>query len=434
MNQSINPLAGSSADFRRMRGKHLLDRLKPAHLWMEARKQAGYWQYTRALTTAALPRAALLDVNGNRFEGVNFAVQDYLGLSAHPAIVQAAKDAADQYGVHSAGSGALVGNSVLSRQLESTIAEFLHCEHALLFPTGWAAGFGLINGLVRPGDYLVMDALAHACLQTGASAATENVIRFRHNDAEDLRAKLQKIRGKDAEAAILVVIESLYSMDSDTPDIRLMQEIAHEFEATLMVDAAHDLGNLGPGGTGHIGAQGMLGKVDIVMGSFSKTFASNGGFVATSHPVVKDYLCWFSSPWTFSNALSPIQCAVVQKAFDIVQSEEGDKRRQALMAAVTGLRSGLEQRGCEVIGEASAIIPVIVGDPSMMRIASKTLPGYGIFANMAEAPAVAFDRSRFRMQVMATHIEEDVRKGAEGVARAIEQARAFIDNRQGVQA
>ncbi len=143
-----------------------------------------------------------------------------------------------------------------------------------------------------------------ACLQTGAAAATENVIRFRHNDAEDLRAKLQKIRSKDAEAAILVVIESLYSMDSDTPDIKLMQDIAHEYEATLMVDAAHDLGNLGPGGTGHIGAQGMLGKVDIVMGSFSKTFASNGGFVATSHPVVKDYLCWFSSPWTFSNALS----------------------------------------------------------------------------------------------------------------------------------
>lgn len=430
MTKGIDPLTGSSADFRRMKGKHLLDRLEPARLWMEARKQAGYWQYTRALATAALPHAALLDVNGNRFEGVNFAVQDYLGLAAHHAIVQAAKDTADKYGVHSAGSGALVGNSVLSRQLENTIAEFLHCEHALLFPTGWAAGFGLINGLIRPGDYLVMDVLAHACLQTGAAAATDNVIRFRHNDADDLRAKLQKIRRKDAESAILVVIESLYSMDSDTPDIKLMQDIAHEYEATLMVDAAHDLGNLGPGGTGHIGAQGMLGKVDIVMGSFSKTFASNGGFVATSHPVVKDYLCWFSSPWTFSNALSPIQCGIVLQAFSIVKSAEGEKLRLDLLHAINGLRDGLSSRGCEVIGSASAIVPVIVGDPSMMRAASKILPDFGIFANMAEAPAVPFDKSRFRMQVMATHTEEDVRKGAEGVAKAIEKARSFIGSRE----
>jgi 7-keto-8-aminopelargonate synthetase-like enzyme len=426
MTKGIDPLTGSSADFRRMKGKHLLDRLEPARLWMEARKQSGHWQYTRALATAALPHAALLDVNGNRFEGVNFAVQDYLGLAAHPAIVQAAKDTADKYGVHSAGSGALVGNSVLSRQLENTIAEFLHCEHALLFPTGWAAGFGLINGLVRPGDYLVMDALAHACLQTGAAAATENVIRFRHNDAEDLRAKLKKIRSKDAEAAILVVIESLYSMDSDTPDIKLMQDIAHEYEATLMVDAAHDLGNLGPGGTGHIGAQGMLGKVDIVMGSFSKTFASNGGFVATNHPAVKEYLWWFSSPWTFSNALSPIQCAVVLKAFEIIRANEGEKLRQSLINNVCGLRNGLEKYGIEVLGDPSAIVPVVVGDQAMIRTASRLLPEYNVLANTAEYPVVDLTRSRFRMQVMATHTEEDVKKGAEGVARAIEQAKELM--------
>ena len=132
-----------------------------------------------------------------------------------------------------------------------------------------------------------MDALAHSCLQTGAQASTQNVLLFRHLDVDHCRERLKAIRSRDPQGGIMVVTESLFSMNSDTPDIRAMQELAHEFGAILVVDVAHDLGCLGPKGRGHIGAQGMQGKVDLVMGSFSKTFGSNGGFVATNRREVK---------------------------------------------------------------------------------------------------------------------------------------------------
>ena len=424
----LDPLTGSSADFQQARGAHLMDRLISCHEWMDARRASDHWQFTRALTTGPTPRAALLDANRKEAKGVNFAVQDYLGLSTHPAIISVATETAARYGVHSAGSGALTGNSSLSWRLENALSEFLGMEHVLLFPTGWAAGYGVITGLVRHNDYIVIDRLAHACLQAGAGAATDNVYRFNHNDVAHMRSKLDFIRAKAPEAAILVVIESLYSMDSDTPDIRAMQEAAHEFGATLMVDVAHDQGNIGLGGTGHLGLQGMLGKVDIVMGSFSKTFASNGGFMATNHAAVKDYLCWYSSSWTFSNALSPIQCAVVTKAIEIIRSAEGEQLRSDLMRAVHGLRAGLQSHGIEVLGSPSAIVPVVVGDLPLIRTASRLLPTYGVLANTAEYPVVPVEKSRFRMQVMATHSDEDVRMGASGVARAIADAKVFVDS------
>ena len=262
-------------------------------------------------------------------QGVNFASQDYLSMNANPAIAEAARQAIETYGVHSAGSPALVGNTSASIALEKKIAEFLGMEQVVLYPTGWAAGFGVIKGLVRPNDHIVMDALSHACLQEGAQAATDNISLFRHNNIEDCRKKLAAVREKDRENGILVVTEGLFSMDSDTPDIAALQALAHEFGATLVVDVAHDLGCLGEDGRGHIGMQQMIGKVDVVMGSFSKTFASNGGFVACRTRGVKEYLRYYSSPCTFSNALSPVQAEIVLKAFEIIESDEGARLRKA---------------------------------------------------------------------------------------------------------
>ena len=150
------------------------------------------------------------------------------------------------------------------------------------------------------------------------SAATNNIHLFRHHN-DDCRNILAKIRANDTENGILVVTEGLFSMDSDTPDLPRCRTLCHEYDATLVVDVAHDLGCLGKDGRGHIGMQNMLGKIDVVMGSFSKTFASNGGFVAFKSRAVKEYLRFYSSPTTFSNALSPVQAAIVLKAFDIVE-------------------------------------------------------------------------------------------------------------------
>lgn len=163
---------------------------------------------------------------GQRFGGVNFGSQDYLSLSSHPAIKQAAMAAIDEYGVHSAGSAAFIGNTRYSLALEREVADFVGMQHAVLFPTGWAAGFGVIKALIRPDDHVVIDGLAHSCLQEGANAATRNVHYHGHLNIASARRHLTRIRERDAENAILVVTESLFSMDSDTPDIAAMQDSA----------------------------------------------------------------------------------------------------------------------------------------------------------------------------------------------------------------
>ena len=340
--------------------------------------------------------------------GVNFASQDYLSLSSHPAIKATAIETIERCGVHSAGSPALVGNTSHSVALEREIAQFVEMDHVVLYPTGWAAGFGVVKGLVRSADHVVMDMLAHSCLQEGAHAATNNVHLFRHLDNEYCRNILAKIRAKDAQNGILVVTEGLFSMDSDTPDLGALQALCHEYNATLVVDVAHDLGCLGKDGRGHIGMQDMLGKIDVVMGSFSKTFASNGGFVACKSRAVKEYLRFYSAPATFSNALSPVQAATILKAFEMVESVEGRVLRLELLANVISLRRELQQAGLDYYGDPSAIVCVKMGSEGLARLVSRRLPELGLIANLVEFPAVPKGAARIRMQVMASHTEKNI--------------------------
>ena len=401
-------LSGSMKDFRHLPGADLLDRVSAFYDWQEARRAIGVWPLGRSTEQGAFSRCSARTDDGALFNGVNFASQDYLSLNSHPAVLETAIQAMRDFGVHSAGSPALVGNTSLSLALEDKIADFLGYDHVSLFPTGWAAGFGVIKGLVRQKDHVVMDALSHACLQEGAQAATRNIHLFRHNLIDHAREKLAAIRARDTENGILVVTESLFSMDSDTPDIRALQDLAHEYGATLLVDVAHDLGNLGPNGRGLIETQGMLGKVDVVMGSFSKTFASNGGFVAARGRAIKEYMRYYSSPNTFSNALSPASAAVVGKAFDIVGSLEGSVLRGKLMHNIEMLRKMLRGCGMETYGDPSAIVCVKMGTEALARLVSRRLPAFGMLANLVEFPAVPKGQARFRLQVMANHSMHDI--------------------------
>src|SRR5258707_8580430 len=367
-------LTGSMRDFRVPGGADLLGRTESFFKWQNLRRQNGLWPFSRGTEEGASTVWWAQDDSGNRMRGVNFASQDYLSLSSHSGIKATAKETIERCGVHSAGSPALVGNTSYSVALERRIADFLKMEEAVLYPTGWAAGFGVIKGLVRSGDHVVMDMLSHSCLQEGANAATNNIHLFRHLDNEYCRNILTKIRAKDKENGILVVTESLFSMDSDTPDLATLQALCHEFNATLVVDVAHDLGNLGEDGRGHIGVQNVLGKINIVMGSFSKTFASNGGFVACKSRAVKEYLRFYSAPATFSNALSPVQAATILKAFHIVDSIEGRVQRLALMANVLGLREQLRAAGLDYYGDPSAIVCVKMGTHASPPLLPHPLP------------------------------------------------------------
>jgi glycine C-acetyltransferase len=300
-------------------------------------------------------------------------------------------------------------------------------EEVILFPTGWAAGFGVIRGLVRSSDYIVMDNLAHACLQEGAAAATRNLSLFRHLQIDECREKLRAIRENDKDNGIMVITEGLFSMDSDTPDLVAMQELCREYGATLMVDVAHDLGCLGEDGRGHIGLQNMLGKVDLVMGSFSKTFASNGGFVATKSRAVKEYLRFYSPPCTFSNALSPVQAAIVLKAFEIVDSSEGRALRNALMTNILALREQLRAVDLDVYGDPSAIVCVKMGNEGLARLVSRRLPEVGMLANLVEFPAVPKGQARFRMQVMAKHTQQNIADAVQRLKTAFDHAKTEVE-------
>ncbi|GJG89580.1 hypothetical protein tb265_47610 [Gemmatimonadetes bacterium T265] len=418
----IDPLRGSLAEFARPSGPDLLARTAPIAPWIAARRDAQAWPYARAIVGPCGPTVEAEAETAALRTGLNFATQDYLSLASHPAVLDAAVHALRTHGVHSGGSSALQGRSGLSRALEREIGAALQMEEVVLFSSGWGAAFGAVTALVRPDDHVVLDRLAHASLQTGAAAATPNVTRVEHLDVEALRRTLTEIRAADARHGILVVTEGLFSMDSDSPDLRAMQATCREFQATLLVDVAHDFGSLGPDGTGHIGRAGLLGEVDLVMGSFSKTFASNGGFVATRHPGVRSYLEAYGGPHTFSNAMSPIQVATVREALRIVRSDEGERRRASLLASVGALRAALAGRGLACLGDPSAVVPVLIGHTALARVASGGVLRRGLFANLVEFPAVGVRAARFRMQVQADHTPEQAREAAGLMADAVGEA------------
>jgi glycine C-acetyltransferase len=419
---AVQALTGSMRDFRELQGRDLMARVGPFYEWQEARRKRHLWPYSKSTQKAPLSVCTAADDSGSQFTGLNFGTQDYLSLSSDPEIKEVAKSVIAEYGVHSAGSSALAGNTKYSLKLERTISEFLSLDHTILYPTGWAAGYGVIKGLVRSSDHVVMDGLSHACLQEGAHSATPNVYLHGHLNLDSARRHLRRIREKDSTNAILVVTESLFSMDSDTPNLKALQDLCDEYEATLLVDVAHDLGAMGPDGKGFIDQQGMLGKIDIVMGSFSKTFASNGGFVSCNSAAVKQYLKFYSCSATFSNALSPVQAATVAKAFEIVQSEKGRGLRSVLMNRIRQLRQDLSTAGLQCLGNSSPIVPVRVGDEALARMVSRQLPALGVIANLVEYPAVAKGDARLRLQMMPTHSPENVQALASRLRTAIDLA------------
>ncbi|MBX9750322.1 MAG: pyridoxal phosphate-dependent aminotransferase family protein [Roseococcus sp.] len=396
-------LTGSTADFLGEAQPDLLARWEKHETWWQGRLASDLDPYSRRTLARIGPSCQGAARDGARYRGVNFASQDYLNLASHPMICEAAKSAIDALGVHSAGSAALMGNTELSVELEERLARFLGYAECTVFPTGWGAGYGAICTLVRPGDHILIDVLAHACLQEGARNSGARVHSFPHLSNEAVERRLTRLRQAEPEAGILVVTETVFSMDSDVPQIGELQAICRRFGATLMVDVAHDLGAIAPRGGGYLELQGMLGQVDVVMGSFSKSFASNGGFVASNAPGLKLALRSFAGPLTFTNALSPVQAAIVLKALDIITSPEGAERREWLMANILRMRAGLTAAGFTPMGQPSAIVPVILGGSGLSRLMTRYALRTGAIVNLVEFPAVSRNTCRWRIQMMAEH-------------------------------
>jgi 7-keto-8-aminopelargonate synthetase-like enzyme len=263
----------------------------------------------------------------------------------------------------------------------------------------------------------------------GARHATKDVLRFVHNDLESLEDTLQAARSHNRTNGVFVVLESLYSMDSDCPDLGEALRIVHEHEGILILDVAHDFAAMGTQGLGLL--ESVVGDdwPDVIMGSFSKTFATNGGFVASSQRVT-DYLRAHSSPLVFSNAISPLQVALASAAFDIAFSEEGQLRREALQANVRLLRGEMERRGLRVAGTTSPIVPVFVGSERVARVTSRYLQDAGLLANLVEYPAVPPGTARFRFQAMSTHEHDCIVGAAEIMAAGKKKAEESLSGKE----
>ncbi len=417
-------LSKSLLDFSNLNGKTLLKRTSDFFSWVEERKNLGVFAFGRVLISPALHETVIADSRGiNEKQGVNFASQDYLGLVYHQEVRNAAHTIIDEYGVHSAGSPGFCGRTRYSLELESKLANITGYEDCTLFPTGWTAGFSVIAAQVRENDTLIMDSCCHNCLTEGARHVTKNIRRFAHNNVEQLAELLKMSRERDSDNGLFIVVESLYSVDSDSPDLNAIIELAKKYEAVVILDVAHDFGAMRKTGLGLFETlDGDFREYVIVIGSFSKTFAANGGFILGSKRVC-EYLRCYSGAQTFSNAISPIQTAVVNKTFDIIFSDEGKFLREQLMNNVLLLREAMESKGLVVGGTPSPIVPVFLDKDvssveAFARLTWKHTFEDGLHANLAEFPIVPLGKARFRFQVMATHEEDEIQRAAEILANS----------------
>lgn len=414
----------SSLNFVKISGKTLSERSQAFNDWVNARRALEVWPYSRVLLKPALHKTTIANEYGLLGKvGINFASQDYLGLAYRQELKDAAYAAIDQFGVHSAGSPALCGRTSILLDLEATIAKQLGFESCLIYPTGWAAGFGVVTGLVREAETVLIDALCHNCIQEGAKHATSNLRKFHHNDLNHLEQLLLEARASDVEGAIFVVTESLFSMDSDSPDLNAVVQLAQQYEAIVILDVAHDFGAMGEHGHGLIDTLNIPDWRDnvVVMGSFSKTFGANGGFVACTDST-RQYLRCYSSPLMFSNAISPIQTQVIRCSMDIVFSAEGQCLREKLAENVKRLRLEMNLKNLMLAGLNSPIVPVFVDaekdGEAVARLTSSYILKDGLHANLVEFPSVPRGKSRFRFQVMATHETEDIVTAATIMAKS----------------
>ncbi len=388
---------------------NVLNRFQPLSLGWHVMGQHRMDHFVKQIDGPLSTEAVARDLQGKVLcEGVNFASQDYLSLACHPRLKQAAHEAIERFGVQSSGTATLMGNTPLSVSLEQRLKAYLRRAQCNIFPTGWAAAYGSVRTLARTNDHVVLDQYAHTSLWEGARAATRNLHTFTHLSVPSLIKRLKAIREIHPGVGIIVVTESLFSMDADSPDLAAHIEACRQHGATLVVDIAHDLGSMGPQGLGVAEQQGVLNDIDVLVGSFSKTFGGTGGFVATNEPGFGLALRFGCPSFVFAAAMSPAQTAIALAALDVVQSPEGQQRRDQLAANAQAMCKALSQAGWRVLGQPSAIVPVLVGGMARSRLLARHMLDRGMIVNLIEHPAVPLHASRLRLQMMADHRPEHI--------------------------
>jgi len=354
-------------------------------------------------------------INGRRL--IMAGSNNYLGLTKHPKVMAAAEDALLRFGTSNNGSRFLNGTLELHVELERRLALFMRKEAALVYSTGYLTNLGSISALIDKGDAVVLDKDAHACIVDGARLGYGDVKRFRHNDVRDLERVLSSL---PAKAPKLVVVDGLYSMEGDIAPLPDIVRLCREFGARLLVDDAHGIGVLGSRGAGACDEQGVEDQVDLVMGTFSKSFASLGGFIAGPR-IVLDYLRHHARAMIFSASITPSSVAAALASLDVIESEP--QLRVRLKAIADKMRSGFKAQGLEVgSGQSTPIVPIFIGDRlKTMQVWRKVLDK-GVFVNAIVVPAVQPGRDLLRTSYMATHQDEQL----DTILRVVDEVRREV--------
>jgi len=327
---------------------------------------------------------------------------NYLGYTHDPRVLQAAEDAARRYGTGCTGSRFLNGTLDIHEKLERDLAAFNRKEACLVFSTGFQTNLGTISSLVGRDDVVIMDKLDHASVVDGCRLADGETRRFRHNDLAHLTSILDKI---EPERGRMVVVDGVFSMEGNVAPLPELVKICKQYSARFMVDEAHSVGVLGKDGIGAAELKGVVDDTDLLVGTFSKSFGSIGGYVAGDESVIH-YMRHHARSLIFSASMPPYAVATVQKSLDLIKAEP--ERRQRVNAIADRMRNDFKRMGYDTGESETPIVPVIIGELERTFMFWKRLFQEGVFTNPVVAPAVPPTSSRIRTSYMATHTEENL--------------------------
>ena len=363
-------------------------------------KGADLYPYFRPLERNEGSRAV---INGH--EVIMAGSNNYLGLTSDPRVKEAAMRAIEQYGTGCTGSRFLNGTLDLHIELEERLARFMNKESCVLFSTGYMTNQGVIQSLGGKGDIIFSDKDNHACIVAGTQVSLADTWRYRHNDLDHLRKLLERADAERPGAGKLIVTDGVFSMSGVIAHVPELVELAEEFDAALMVDDAHAVGVIGPGGRGSAAYFGLDDRVHLTTGTFSKSFASLGGFVVGDREVV-DYIRHKASTHVFSASMPPANVATVLKCLEILQAEP--ERLERLWKISDYMREGFRDAGFNVWTSQTPVIPVVVGDMMTCLRFWNDLLEEGVFVNAVVPPAVPQGQSLMRTSYMATHTDEEL--------------------------
>jgi len=340
-----------------------------------------------------------------------FGSNSYLGLTNHPKLKEASINAINKYGSGCAGSRFLNGTLDLHIELEDKLARYVGKEGALVFSTGFQVNLGVLSSVPGRHDYIIMDELDHACIIDGSRLSFAKVLKYRHNDMESLEKVLSKC---EPDALKIIAVDGVFSMEGDLAKLPQISTLAKKYAASIYVDDAHGLGVMGPGGRGTAAHFGMTDDVDFIMGTFSKSLASIGGFVAADNETI-NFLKHNARSLIFSASIAPANAASVIAAIDIMEQEP--ERIEKLWSNTHLAMKALREAGFDIGHTETPIIPIYIRDDFKTFKLTKMLLEEGVFVNPVVSPAVASTSSLIRYSLMSTHSEDQIMESIEKITK-----------------